>query len=101
MKRSDLHFGQRVFLKSLNDTSHNFGIEQALLDLKGIYVNIHEFSDYDNNCVVIIHPTTGREYTMCASDLSLHRETFNDSEKPVLNLEGGKDAVFDPSLLSL
>jgi len=101
VKRSEIHFGQRLFLKSLNDTSHNFGIEQALQDLKGTYVTIHEFSDYDNNCVVIIHPSTAKKYTLCLGDLTPHRETFNESEKPVLKLEGGKEAVFDPSLLSL
>jgi len=101
VKRSEIHFGQRVFLKSLYETAHNFGIENELQDLKGTYVTVHEFSNYDNNCIIIIHPTTGKEYTLCLGDITLHRETFNEKEKPILNLEGGKEAVFDPSLLSL
>ena len=47
MKRSEVHFGQRLFIKSLHHTAYDFGMERELEELKETYITVHEFSNYD------------------------------------------------------
>jgi hypothetical protein len=101
VKRSELHFGQRIFLNKLSYTEHSYGTDSTLAELKGTYVNVLEFCDFDDRCIKIVHPVRGYEYTIHVADLTLKNpeEEFDERDECILNVVNGESAVFDINLL--
>lgn len=75
-----MHFGQRLYLRTLYETDHQYSSDQDLRDLVDSYITIHEFCEHDRNAIRVIHPHSGREYSIRVEDLRESSPKFDGSD---------------------
>ena len=98
MNRSEMHFGQKLYLKTLYETDDQYGSEKELRELIGSYVTIYEFCYHDPYAVRIKHPLSGYEYSIRVEDLRKTGPKFdgsNDAKKSVRLSYKKKPVTFD------
>lgn len=100
MKRSELHFGQTIFLRTLNKTDSMFGSDEDLKNMVGQYIKIYDFDVSYNNIIRIIHSWTGTYYSIHTDDISLTEPPLPKmDEEKIIKVQHGEKVTFDEKQL--
>ena len=99
MKRSDLYFGQTVFLRSLDQTDNMFGADEDLKSMLGREIVIYDFDVSHNNIIRIMHPSMGILYPIHLDDISLSKPKIKLDKRRIIKVERGKEVTFDENQL--
>jgi len=102
VKRSDLHFGQSVFLRTLYKTDNVYGADSELRSMVGHEIIIHDFDMNITDGIRILHPTSGTIYSIHVHDIELHAPIEPEMEKAkIIKVIRGKEVTFDVDQLSI
>ena len=99
VKRSDLHFGQTVFLSSLDQTEKMFGADNDLKSMLEKEIVIYDFDISYNFIIRIMHPALGTLYPIHLDDISLTKPHVKLDKRRIIKVEQGKEVIFDETQL--
>ena len=99
MKRSDLYFGQTVFLRSLRYTEDMFGTDEDLKSMIGREIVVYDFDISYNNIIRIMHPALGTLYSIHLSDVIANKPPIKLDKRRIIKVEQGKEVTFDEKQL--
>ena len=95
MKRTEYHFGQTVFLNSLENTESIYGTCASLRSMIGTFVTIRDYCTSYDKGINIFRPLVNGTYPIHEDDISVGPPEKKERNSPIIKVELGEEAMFD------